>query len=449
MKQLYYIIWYVILNVIMNRISEFQLAAGRSVIRSYETEDKPWHLLFAQPQSGKTDTFYFVGAEMLRMEKVKQVIILCGASDIQLRNQCVQSLCNSRGGMDFCEKYDSYLESELGLNREERFNIKSNIKMNVNYIWGHDLINEHSYKDNTLFIWDESHYAQTISMRPFKFFEKMGISCDGEKENLNRDNNFVLSVSATPFAEISYIMREIDPKKGKTFLETDENYCGISDAVNKGLLIPFDINKLNSELTKILKKENEEPSYGIIRVFNEDNSRCVEEIAKKCGWNKLRCNSDSKKRDISNLSLLKIRPETNTLIIIKGMCRMGQVIEKTNISFVMETSQDSNSETVIQGLLGRTLGWHNSSIMVYISNKIFKRGDMRRYVELLKGGNILPKRSKNLKGKLKNEEPVAETNECDVFSGRKTKPVRENNIVENNTRNPKGKKKRKLLVIQN
>jgi hypothetical protein len=429
----------------MNSISDFQLSAGRSIIRSYETEDKPWHLLFAQPQSGKTDTFYFVGAEMLRMEKVKHVIILCGTSDIHLKKQCMQSLCNSRGGIDFCEKYDTYLETELGLNREERFNIKSNLKMNVNYIWGHDLINDHPYKANTLFIWDESHYAQTISMRPFKFFEKMRITCDGEKENLNRDNNFVLSVSATPFSEISHIMRENDPKKGNTFLETDENYCGISDAANKGLLIPFDTTKLDSELTKILKNRYEETSYGIIRVFNEGDSRFVEEIAKQCGWNKLRCNSDSNRRDISNLALLKNRPENNTLIIIKGMCRMGQVIEKKYISFVMETSHDSNSETVIQGLLGRTLGWHNCAIRVYISNKIFTRGDMKRYVELLNGENILPKRCYNLKFKLKKETQIAETNNCDVFSGHKTKPV----IVENNIKKIKGHKKRKLLVIQN
>ena len=57
----------------MNCLSEFQLAAGKEVLLAFEKDTNPWHLLFAQPQSGKTDTFYFIAAEMLRLNKVDNI----------------------------------------------------------------------------------------------------------------------------------------------------------------------------------------------------------------------------------------------------------------------------------------------------------------------------------------------------------------------------------------
>lgn len=400
----------------MNCLSDYQLTAGKSVIETYNTEDKPWHMLFAQPQSGKTDTYYFVASEMLRTNKVEFVVIVCGASDIQLKKQCMRSLCDTKGGMDFCEKYDYYLETNLGLNREERFNAKSKMKAQIDYIWGNDLSAECYSKTNTLFIWDESHYAQTIDMRPFKFFKKLGISCDGEKECLTRNNNFVLSVSATPFTEISHILRQEQPNKGMTFLETDENYHGISNILENDLLIPIDKKDMLSELVQVMQQTNQTPKYGIIRVFKDDNSNEIIKIAKQYGWNSLRCNSDPKRRDISNLSVLSRVPEINTVIIIKGMCRMGEVIAKNHVSFVMETSNDSNAETVIQGLLGRTLGWHKNEIKVYVSSRIVSRGDIEAYVKLCKGEKVFPKKANNIKGNRSGE--LSTTNNCDVFCGK-------------------------------
>lgn len=422
----------------MNRISEYQLTAGRSVIETYDTEDKPWHMLFAQPQSGKTDTYYYVAAEMLRTNKVDDVIVICGASDIQLKKQCMRSLCDTKGGMDFCEKYDCYLETALGLDRTERFNAKRKLKAKTIYYWGNELLWECTSTTNTLFIWDESHFAQSIDMRPFKFFKSIGISCDGEKECLKRNNNFVLSVSATPFTEISHILRQKQTCKGITFLETDKNYHGISNVLEKNLLIPFEKKEMIDMLTEILRQPNHILKYGIIRVFQEKDSIDIVKVAKQNGWNSLRCNSDPKKRDISNLSVLNSVPEKNTLIIIKGMCRMGQVIEKRNVAFVMETSNDSNTETVIQGLLGRTLGWHKSEIKVYVSSKIISRGDIDVYVKLCKGDKVLPRKANNIKCQKSGE--IAETNNCDVFCGRKEKDIK----------NKKDKKDKKIrLVIEN
>lgn len=230
----------------------------------------------------------------------------------------------------------------------------------------------------------------------------------------------MLSVSATPFSELSHIMNDVvdEPLKGKTFLETSNKYHGIQNVIKQNLIHSFNSKSLEFELASILKNKNlsTNASYAIVRVNNENKSKIVTSIAKSKGWNVLRCNADPKKRDISNFNILKTEPSKNTLIIIKGMCRMGQVLHKEYISFVMETSFDSNSETLIQGLLGRTLGWHSYLIDVFINDVIVSRKDTDRYIDLIEGGNQLPKKARNLRLR-------GVTSNCDVFCGKNELPA--------------------------
>lgn len=397
----------------MNRLSEYQLKAGKEVLKAYEKGDKPWHLLFAQPQSGKTDTFLFIGAEMIRQEKVSNIVILSGVDDKQLKKQCVETLLSSEGAMDFSEKYDRYLELELCQTREERFKIRSELKKRTHFIWGNELVKQNSYRRDTLFIWEESHYAQTINMRPFKFLTEIGINCDGSEV---RNNNYVLSVSATPFSEISHILNSIEePNKGKTFLETNEKYHSIEKILKKNLLSAINPKELISHLDEILNEyDTEKTTYGIIRAANEKKSLEISKVAKRKGWEILKCDSNPKS-ELKNLSILKTEPIKNTLIIIKGMCRMGQVLHKEHLSFVIETSNETNSETLIQGLLGRTLGWHNNEIRVYISYKDYEREDLNKYLEMISGKKVLPKKAYHL-------NKHGKTNNRDVFSGEKELP---------------------------
>jgi hypothetical protein len=73
------------------------------------------------------------------------------------------------------------------------------------------------------------------------------------------------------------------------------------------------------------------------------------------------------------------------------------VLNKQHIKFLMETSNDSNTDVVLQGLLGRTFGWHQfRSIVVYINEKILKRDEFRRYIKQINGENTIPLRANNL-----------------------------------------------------
>jgi hypothetical protein len=79
------------------------------------------------------------------------------------------------------------------------------------------------------------------------------------------------------------------------------------------------------------------------------------------------------------------------------MCRMGKRVPKDHISFVIETSKDSDTDTVLQALLGRMFGYHsNMNIRVYVSNKV-DLAEIDDYVRMMENPlQSMPRRGKNL-----------------------------------------------------
>lgn len=375
-------------------ITTHQLKAGSEILE-YMCDGIPnvrWVVLFAQPQSGKTNTYYFVAAEMLRTGKIKNIVIMCGNPDTSLKKQTEDSK------ETFWDKYEVYLEDQLYMFRDDRKILKSNFRKNTHLIWGKDLTKEPEFKEDTLIIWDESHAAQKVGMRPDIFFKNMDITCDGDIEKLEKNNNFVLSVSATPFSELSDIIHEEGNQfKHKVYLEVDDDYYGIEKMLETQKLQGFKNWKI--QLDKTMKEANADeatPKYAIIRVKNDSLSDEVKAIAFSNGWTTKECNSD-KNAEMNNLDCLKNEPTQHTIIIIKGMCRMGKVLDKPHIKFLMETSNDSNSDVVLQGLVARMFGWHQfRSIVVYINEKILKRDEFRRYIKQINGENVIPSRATNL-----------------------------------------------------
>ena len=90
---------------------------------------------------------------------------------------------------------------------------------------------------NTLFIWEEAHYAQDKTNRPHKFFKNLCITADGEISNLEGErNNYVLTVSATPFSELSNIWHN-GQKKRVVRLEPAEGYKGPRHFLAAGAIV--------------------------------------------------------------------------------------------------------------------------------------------------------------------------------------------------------------------
>ena len=123
-------------------------------------------------------------------------------------------------------------------------------------------------------------------------------------------------------------------------------------------------------------------------------------------WSAVRYDQGNK-GELKSLKDLATPPEVNTIVIIKELCRMGTVVPKQHISFVMETSTNPRTDTVLQGLLGRMCGYPGGSfgycvsndINIYISQQVLSHGDIDTYISLCQSMEmIVPSRATNVIG---------------------------------------------------
>ena len=393
----------------MNRISKEQKTAAKSIMQNFITAFR-WVILLAQMQSGKSDTYMLVAAEMLRQKKVKKVIILGGFQSNDLKSQV-------KNFEPFFQVYRTYMQEELNIgNKEERKEIEKLISTNIKVICGADLDKKKEILDakDTLFIWDESHYAQNKTNRPYKFLEKVNISADGNHKNLEGvRNNFVISVSATPYSEISDVVHETQPKAIVKMMP-GKGYVSVKKLYTSGKIIG--VTNWEQSLAKCLQdqKKCRTPKYMFVRVHGDKKAKIAGDIAKSAGckfeeYDGVQVALTKKNHDltkIQSLDDLAKAPTCNTLIIIRGMLRMGQRICKNHIAFVMETSKNSNTDVILQGLLGRMCGYYvNNNIKVYVGENLLKKkgetmSEIERYISLMESETqeikCIPQKATNL-----------------------------------------------------
>lgn len=372
------------------RISKQQFDATEAIIESF-CDANPrfrWTILTAQMQCGKTRTYYMVASEMLRQEKVENVVIFSGNSEVELRSQ-VQGEAQT----DFYDLYERYLEEDLRITGETKRTLMRKIKNNIHVLWGSQMTQYTQPQANTLYIWDESHYAQTKNMRPHKFLNAMQIAANGDISYLETNNCYMLSVSATPFSEISDNLH-MHQNKGVVRLEVGDAYHSVEKMLNNNLIVGF--NDWKNCLINALQ-EHTEKKYALIRTNNKKRADEAERIALNAGWS-VRYFDSSSQSNIQNLDELKNEPETPTVVFLKGKCRMGKVVPKQHIAFCMETATNSKTDTILQGLLGRMCGYHTyTNIPVYLPNKIANSGEIERYVLYTRGDQCIPSKAMNVK----------------------------------------------------
>ena len=390
-----------------NKLHDNQLKTGNKIL-SNMLNDKHWVVLLAYPQSGKTVVFCFVACEMLRQKKVKKVVMMCGCADNELKAQLNKTL-NA-----FITNYRRYLEANYEMSGIESEQLVAMIRENIEILWSHQLKKNNGTGNvrDTLFIWDESHTAQDVRNLPHKYLKSHGITADGNVENLNGErNNYMLSVSATPMSELCDLVHETQTKE-LVIMESGSGYIGPMDFIQANSIIQFDPRKTNETILQAMREHGTtRPKYCIIRLIGEKVYTTVQYLTRHgpaCGWNKIHI-FDSETRnaairtnsnEMKSMDDLANAPTENTVIIIRGMCRMGKRVPKDHIAFVMETSVRSNTDTVVQGLMGRMFGYDsNTNIKIYIS-KYNSIEEIERYDEMLKSIDntvrVVPKKAKNL-----------------------------------------------------
>ena len=358
--------------------SIYQKTAGDSVIQKFTAiASVRWVLLFAQMQSGKTTTYLYIACEAIRAGIIENVVIFSGNQETDLKEQVKND----------CDIFVSNYCQEHGLN----YII---VRTKIVVKWGADLKRSVAERD-TLFIWDESHAAQSFGMRPDKYLIENGISGDGDDTKLRDRNNFFLSVSATPFSEVSDLIHQCQ-FKSMVKLEVGTEYFSLKDILANGNIRPYNDWKQTLR-NAFVEHVGVVPKYSIVRVRNDTMGQTVSDIASSCGWAHFTYNG--KRKDIASMNNLAAAPIKNTVVIIKAMCRMGKVVPKQHIAFCMETSNDPNTDVVLQSLLGRMMGWNaNRDVVIYLNEKIVASDELNRYVRMYDGEEIIPGKATNIVG---------------------------------------------------
>ena len=402
------------------RISIQAMNAITDVMNVYKNDTSRSVVLFAQMQSGKTNAFLFLAGEMLRLEKVENVVIFSGNRETELKDQ-LSELEISR----FYERvYRRHLE-KLNVDISDEFIDRIISKINV--VWGTELMKklETVATKNTLYIEEESHFAQSVGQMPHKFIKSIGLSLNGDSSSLIERNNYVCSVSATPFSEMSDVVH-LNQNKKIVFMQPGESYRGVSWYKEHDKIVGFD--KWQEKLQEIIARKchspawlavmnelrtsaiaspvAETPKWAIIRVRGEAQVDEVKAMCASSNWSAVRYDQGNK-GELKSLKDLATPPEVNTIVIIKELCRMGTVVPKQHISFVMETSTNPRTDTVLQGLLGRMCGYPGGSfgycvsndINIYISQQVLSHGDIDTYISLCQSMEmIVPSRATNVIG---------------------------------------------------
>jgi hypothetical protein len=308
---------------------------------------------------------------MLRTKQVKSVVVFCGHSDIELKNQTTQevSLLQERNTTN---PYYNYLKAEFPEMDEDTLCGKLPQSTNFRVIFGSSNLKKANVPTTeTLFIWDESHYAQSLNNAPYAFFGKIGVSPDGDREILSAKGNYFLSVSATPFSEIAANHHQ-SQNKGFVTLAVSDRYNSVEIMLRDSRIRFYNhkrlTDKFKAALGEAVANYTASPtSYVLVRTSEKNEHHIIAGIPRS--WRVVYFNSKEDKEENSVgkdvWRRMNTVPEKNTVIIIRGRCRMGEVVVKKYVSLMFETSCNSKTDTILQSFVGRACGYPENTFHLH------------------------------------------------------------------------------------
>lgn len=372
------------------RFYENQISAAKQILGHFENEH--YVLLSAQMQSGKTGCALYCAFDMLISKKVASVFIISGSSETELRKQWALKFPTHL--VEYCAMHNIH-DNELI--RKVGEIIASGI------IWRQDLLkSKDKFTERFLIIWDESHFATTEEQTLHKFLESTGLlsAVQGDTSSLKDRNSYILSVTATRCAEHSRLCGANDgsPVKGwKTVvMNPGKSYRGVKQLVERNLVkCSFPIKEENQEkIEQIIQQYISLSKYMVIRCQQKDEA-ILQEIAVKFGINVIKYNMETSNmaiakrsgQSIVDVTCLETCPPKFTLVLIRGMLRMGKELPKKHVCAVFEPGCTKHN-TILQGLLGRVCGYYDDSLQdihVYIPSADKNRA-LQEYIGVIDSG---------------------------------------------------------------
>lgn len=318
--------------------------------------DTKYVQLIAPMQSGKTSVYCEVARNLMLEHKIEKVYVISAYNSVALREQT-----------------EKRLKSIPELKNVEVWFLPNLIKLTK----GKNSIDFKMIMDmrKCLLIIDESHIGSNEQSTLHEFFKQAGICPTGKiNRELYPDNNlYILSVSATPYAESS-----LESKHKKIiYHEPGEGYIGLED-LNLIQIDKDSEDSLYEQLYDALLEKVDTQTYAIVRQGKSNSKKksyilkAIEDIQYEYGSSVIECNMESS--DTKNIitmmgykvtgkcdmnTLLSYKPNKFTIIVIKDFCKAGQTLNKQYISMVYETAEKADGQA--QGLPGRCCGYHNNT----------------------------------------------------------------------------------------
>ena len=352
-------------------------------------------ILVAKMQSGKTGTCNAIvnmvmNTVLHKKLAIKRVLYITGMNDCGLANQTCERLIEQVTSATEENVYDGTKTTEKNTDRKFYVLKNSNLKKFTENING-----------SLIFI-DEAHFGSRERNVLTKFMTSKGIDWKN-KNSLIANNVYIVSVSATPFDEI---ISDTENCKPMVILNTNENYIGVSEYIERGLIHEATNKDIaNGDIFMFIDdayqrmKENSEMGIVIVRTrkfdafyeekFIVDNFDIHEMYASgsKIEYDKFNdiIMSMVEKNNLNNKAdfdsermknaLVVNGEETNSvertpikplLVLIKGAFRAGITIsQKAKDLIYMVYDYSAGADTTAQALLGRMCGYRDLEHAVF------------------------------------------------------------------------------------
>lgn len=336
-----------------------QIQASKEIMDLFSNRQGP-PLLVAQPQGGKTNVvIHVINKFKLNMELRKtsyQIIYLINLSDNEVREQTNKRLLQS-GLTD---------DVEIFHHSQYKKNIEGKKIKNVDF---------------RLIIVDECHIALGKSKpgQPRPFYEAMrlmGINYGSSIDTWENQDNYVLSVSATPY---SHIIKEklSNHSFQPVTLDVTDDYCSIkkmqvdgrlkkSEPLVKDLQATSFFKNRIEEFVDICKPNTNKTNWKnlgclIMRLSGRDNKDLIFDFIKNQYPYLTIKEFTSDNKNINQISdYIAFNVPKPLIIVISGSLRAGKTLENRDNIRMWVDSAESKGDTVCQSV-GRLCGYATPS----------------------------------------------------------------------------------------
>ena len=322
-------------------------------------------LLWGQVQCGKTGAFNCVMQMMLARGVVDRVYWLCGSNEVELHNQAVAD----------CEKFNAaaFHSGQIEIIFRQEFPNRYNEGIKPLAL------------NRTLIVIDESHLDQREGQMMSKMLATYGMDLSGTTPEMVENSTYILSVDATPYSEYSALESGSSTMKKVVMLKPGPNYWGPGEfALRRREHFPLVFsnierlaNIIREHCTAVPDEHGTTPKFALFRVSSSLHIAILEII---CRMRKYAIRYFTEKNQNITIDELCDAPAVPTVVIIWGRLRAGKVVPKEHIGMVWESCMKPNTDTIIQGLLGRMCGYYDESpkMFVYYA-KTHLADEMKRY----------------------------------------------------------------------